>query len=574
MAPSPVTSGPAAAAPPPTAPGGVRALAEWLVLLALAVTLFRCFGVESYMISTGSMAPCLLGFHTRITCPACGMTFAHGAPVPDDPTGIGARPRMARALAVAGSSDGTETVRCPNCSRVCTIGTQAERTEGDQLLVHKDAYAWRELARQGGPRRWEIAVFRNPEDAQMAFVKRVVGLPGETIELIDGDVFANGQRQRKPLRAQLSARIPVSLHDHAVVDDDPDWAARWHPGGSGSSWSLSGTQWLYVPRATRGSLTAAGAASAEGWDWITYRHWVRSGGATVTAVPLARWPEGLATPDPLLSPLEYDAANGRLSCLGALPHAQWERWDSATGDRDFQKALWELYQESHVVPLTDESPYNPPGVGPANPVHDLLVELTLTWRGGGGLFAIELTDGSREFRAEFDFGRNQVRIVADGDTPLHSGPFSLSRDAPAEVTFSTFDRQVLLALDGELICDPIPYERNSEPERPLRRPVRFGVRGAAVGVEQLALYRDVYYTPHPDEERLSYSLGAGEYFVLGDNSSVSIDSRHWVRPGVPAAAFIGKPLVVHLPSRSLKLEWGGKVRQIRVPDFGRIRYIR
>ncbi|MFO1094179.1 MAG: S26 family signal peptidase [Planctomycetaceae bacterium] len=561
------------ATPPSSAkPGGLRALTEWLVLLALAVTLFRCFGVESYMISTGSMAPCLLGFHTRITCPACGLVFAHGAPSPTDPAET-PRQRVLNAQAVALSGDGPETIPCPNCSRLCAIGRQADRTEGDQLLVHKDAYMWRELAGKGGPRRWEIVVFRNPDDAQLAYVKRIVGLPGETIELVDGDVFADGKLQRKPLSAQLSVRIPVSLHDHAVLDDDLNWEPRWQPSTPGSAWNVSDTRFLHVPRtAPAGSSTTP--AKPESWDWITYRHWVRSGGATVTSVALSRWPDGLAPPDAILSPLQYDAAGRRLTCLGALSHAQWERWDAATQDRDFQKALWELYQESHVVALTDASPYNAPGATPPNFIHDLLLELALEWRGGAGEFAIEMTDGAREFRAELDFGRGEVRLIADDNAVLAKTSWKVVRDAPMVLVMSVFDQQLLLAQDGRMVCDPIPYQRGAEPLKPLRRPVRFGVRNAAVAVSHVGLFRDVFYTNNPERTSQTYTLPEREYFVLGDNSGVSIDSRNWERPGVPESSLIGKPLVLHLPSRSLRLEWGDKVRQIRVPDFSRMRYIR
>jgi hypothetical protein len=94
-----------------------------------------------------------------------------------------------------------------------------------------------------------------------------------------------------------------------------------------------------------------------------------------------------------------------------------------------------------------------------------------------------------------------------------------------------------------------------------------------VALSHVKLYRDIYYTP-PDSPVAEYQLGRGEYFVLGDNSPLSIDSRHWDRPGVPLAAFVGKPLLVHLPSRPGTLTWGGQSRRIRVPDFTRIRYIR
>lgn len=552
-----------------TSPGGLRAFTEWLVLLALAVTLFRGFAVEGYMISTGSMAPSLLGYHARITCPSCGMTFAHGVAPPEkvaDASGI------AEAASVAIAEAGPDVVPCPNCSRQCTAGETETPTEGDQLLVHKDAFAWRKIVQRGGPRRWEIAIFHTPNDAQMAYVKRIVGLPGEAIEVVDGDVVADGQPLRKPLADQLNTRIPVSFHDYQVADADPNWDARWLSESTGSAWTSDGPRFEHRPHSPRNAPRTAKASDPE-WDWITYRHWIRSGGATTTSVPLAQWPDGLSPPDPLLSSLEYIAAEGRLTCLGALSHAQWDRWDTATDNTAFQRVLWELYRESHVVPLTDATSYNAQSGG-HYPIRDLLVELTLVWRGGAGEFAIEMTDGTREFRAEFDCGRGKVTLIADDSQTLQTGTFTAARNTPTVLLMSTFDRQVLLAQDGKLIGAPVPYERGDEPPAPLRRPVRFGAREADVMVEHIGLYRDIHYTRPPDGTPQPMQLQEDEYFVLGDNSSVSIDSRHWDRPGVPESALIGKPVLVHLPSRPLRVEWGGKVRRFRVPDFGRMRYIR
>jgi signal peptidase I len=73
------------------------------------------------------------------------------------------------------------------------------------------------------PKRWDIIVFTtkgiNTEDGQPAasdparnFVKRIVGLPGETIEIRDGWIYANGEKAEMPayLRDRLIAQKPVA----------------------------------------------------------------------------------------------------------------------------------------------------------------------------------------------------------------------------------------------------------------------------------------------------------------------------------------------------------------------------
>jgi len=68
-----------------------------------------------------------------------------------------------------------------------------------------------------------------------------------------------------------------------------------------------------------------------------------------------------------------------------------------------------------------------------------------------------------------------------------------------------------------------------------------------------------------------WKLAADEYFMIGDNSALSDDSRTWAAgPGVAAQLIIGQPLIVHLPARAATL-FG---RSIHVPDLARVRYIR
>ena len=45
----------------------------------------------------------------------------------------------------------------------------------------------------GGPRRGDVIVFSPPIGAETEFVKRVIGIPGDAIEISDGQVFVNGE---------------------------------------------------------------------------------------------------------------------------------------------------------------------------------------------------------------------------------------------------------------------------------------------------------------------------------------------------------------------------------------------
>ena len=48
------------------------------------------------------------------------------------------------------------------------------------------------------PQRWDVIVFRDPEDSKTNFCKRLVGLPGETVTIRDGAVWIDGKKQTPP----------------------------------------------------------------------------------------------------------------------------------------------------------------------------------------------------------------------------------------------------------------------------------------------------------------------------------------------------------------------------------------
>jgi signal peptidase I len=62
----------------------------------------------------------------------------------------------------------------------------------DRVLVAKFAY------HLGKPRRGELVVFENPENRKENLIKRVVGLPGDTVAIKDAVLYVNGERIREP----------------------------------------------------------------------------------------------------------------------------------------------------------------------------------------------------------------------------------------------------------------------------------------------------------------------------------------------------------------------------------------
>lgn len=81
---------------------------------------------------------------------------------------------------------------------------------GQFLLINKLAY------RLGEPQRGDVIVFRYPRDPSRDFIKRVIGLPGETVEVVEGEVFINGQ-PLPPL-----PNIPQAFYSSPPVTLGPD----------------------------------------------------------------------------------------------------------------------------------------------------------------------------------------------------------------------------------------------------------------------------------------------------------------------------------------------------------------
>lgn len=558
---------------------GARAAIDGLVCLALAVLILRTFLVEGYMISTGSMAPALYGYHKRVVCPLCGDVFARGVAFDDS---FAAADEDDEYVSLDGSHS---RVACPNCGAQAIDISKVPRNHGDQLLVLKQAYDLRP------PRRWEVVVFRNPAHATQAFVKRIVGLPEEQVQIIGGDVYANGEICRKTLTTQRAVRVPV--FDTRHLPADPNWKARWRGGAGWQMLDAGGHRdfaFAASPAFDRRS-PADGDVSAHRsrrtsqdppFEWLAYHHRATSDSPIEAAVHVDRLPLGFEFPDsPIVEPVRFDAdpedaAAGTLVAFGPVD-ASWEhRLRDLSADADYQRAISELVSRSRHIPVTDTYAYNR-SQNIQHAVGDVMLEFRLKLQ-GTGVFAVEMSDGHDRFRLIADTAAKSLslrRMPQDEELRSAKLPEALFSADGAVVEMSVMDRQVLAAIDGEEPFAAWTFESSKPWEQPIVSPVRLGAKDLTAVVESLVLYRDLFYTRgrgiHGVEE--PFQMKQDEYFVLGDNSPVSLDSRSWADGALKEHLIIGKPFIVHLPSRPAVFRLGERRWTVRVPDFDRMRYI-
>jgi len=100
--------------------------------------------------------------------------------------------------------------------------------EGDRILVDKAAYGLRvpfttiRLTQGEEPQRGDIAIFPSPEDGTV-LVKRVIGLPGDTVEMRDEQLLINGHASSYvPLSPEADADLPAATRhqDRLYLTED------------------------------------------------------------------------------------------------------------------------------------------------------------------------------------------------------------------------------------------------------------------------------------------------------------------------------------------------------------------
>ena len=197
----------------------VRDTIESIIIALVFAFVFRAYSAEAFVIPTGSMAPTLYGRHKELTCPSCGVKYAVGA---SDEL-IEKTEYYRPDLKVTGAL-------CPNCRYYADL-REAIPFTGDRIIVNKFPFEF------GDPDRWDVIVFKYPEASQTNYIKRLVGLPGEEIQISRGDVYARKSDQ-EPFQILRKDNLEKQLTVQQLVYDDDyppreilqyGWPERWSP---------------------------------------------------------------------------------------------------------------------------------------------------------------------------------------------------------------------------------------------------------------------------------------------------------------------------------------------------------
>ena len=111
-------------------------------------------------------------------------------------------------------------------TKVSGDSMQATLQDGDNLIVDKISYRFRE------PERFEIIVFPYRYAENTYYIKRIIGLPGETVQIIDGYVYINGEKLDENYGLEVmnsagNAATPIELgeDEYFVLGDNRNHSA-------------------------------------------------------------------------------------------------------------------------------------------------------------------------------------------------------------------------------------------------------------------------------------------------------------------------------------------------------------
>ncbi len=521
-----------AASQNPKRPDNWRETIESIVVAFVLAFLFRTFEAEAFVIPTGSMAPTLYGQQRDVVCTKCKTRFAVGvSSVPANDAEI----RDGRLVPAYRSNFAV----CPNANcRFPNNVLDHEMFAGDRILVNKFPYEF------GDPQRWDVVVFKFPEQAKTNYIKRLAGLPGEELLIENGDVKVRPLDSdapffiaRKHPDKQRQLQLPVHDNDHPASDL---LKAGWP-----ESWANQGTEAWVAHVGSRSFQIDGEKLDSEQQHWLRYTNYTPTAEDWMTA--LSGKDEHLARRAKPQLIKDFYAYNGRISV-------------SEAENRVARGELPEL--------IVNE---------PEQWVGDLTLHATVDLLAPRGELTLELIKGLRRHHCRIDLQSGSAIFAYSHEDDRGEGalkdvkkPFDTGMNKPGtyKVSFTDVDDRLCLWVDDRLVeffefdpddGNPDPPQNSSIAGTALdKAPAGIAARAASLKVSHLRIERDIYYRSdfagsHSSSKK-TFRLKDDpddrndEFMMLGDNSPRSNDSRLWqTTHAVPRHLLIGKAFLIYWP---------------------------
>ncbi len=509
---------------------GMRETVESIAIAFVLAFLFKTFQAEAYVIPTGSMAPTLFGRHKEIKCDGCGFEFALGASSEINQESGRLEDRIQR-------------VYCGNCGKE-NYARDAAVFNGDRILVNKQFSDYQ---------RFDVVVFKNPEQSHVNYIKRLVGLPNETIRIRMGDIWAktdgsnNWKVQRKE-NPYVQKDIQLTVYDDRYPARpliELGWPERWEPSiaagtlGSVGGWAPTQDGW----QPNRHDRTYQCDANDE-LQWLRYRHFQPN----ESTWPVGFIITGFVIEDQVLTvETRFLSAPDRLSEFSY----QWYRDDSPIDDatsrtytldnadvgtaisvyvtyaddkdpvligrtslvKSLQKTPVPKYvypdlpvpEASLVADFCTFNAYYPAFKGGVYWVGDLTLNATVDVSEvtDTAELILELVEGPETFQCVINISSGKatlhsLRSAARGDrVVIATGETDVVGSGAYEICFANVDDRLCLWVDGDLVQFDASTSRHSsdvpQPTQADLAPCGIALRNAEATISELLLQRDIYY---------------------------------------------------------------------------------
>ncbi|HBE66790.1 MAG TPA: signal peptidase I [Planctomycetaceae bacterium] len=553
-----------------------------------------------------------MGAHKDLFCEYCGYQFQASASSETDQETNAISDKVIVAAA------------CPNCrglNRLDLRGNPNHATfAGDRILVSKFDYVL------GSPDRWDVFVFKFPNQARQNYIKRLVGLPGETLLIREGDVYVRKAASdpweiaRKPARKIHAMRRVVSDTGHpAPLLVKAGWPSLWQPVNDSSGWQVK-----HDVQSWNATLKAGSNPEV-----LRYYHFL---------------PEFEAWED-ILAGEQIEAPQPRQSRL-VTDYLAYNTQQVFPRSRVYKSGSLreEIQSDSRIYDLAEKAS----GFRPAsllstrgeNWVGDLMGQFDVDIQSETGTVLVDLVEFGVRYQVAIDVATGEATLTATGDGVAEAfgdklstkGKSSISGAGSYRIEMSNFDDQIFVWVNGSLIDfdsstavdtwkfrsldQRRPYYSDNDPLD--AAPIGIGGQNVELTIQRAQVFRDIHYiaaqgssfseysgnkaevleaVPDASVRRLlrwedaiqaiyanpewwaetdlftlrrsrEYQLEEDQYFPMGDNSAASSDARVWAGPKMVEGKYLlGKALLVFWPHT-----WNTPVPF--TPNIARMRRIR